>query len=681
MAAVSSKLIQALIERLAPSPRQARPTSPNPSRTFEAGGKTITPPQTPDAPVPSPGVFPEDITKSLEELTPEELLDVLQDLPSPTISRPTGAPIPRVTSPVSDIIPTEVPIRPGPGTPQAISNKDLLSQLISRQEGAPVVPRTPVRESPDFVPGLDDPGAVSVGGIDRSPEAAFRTLKASPENAPAGQGGPGPTPIGEGALEPLEDINLPSERALEVQENIIERIMRGNPKLTRSEAEAVSVAERIERESVPGVAKVSEAALPNEIKRLQRKLDDSYDIDLDPAPWQERQQQYIDSLSKRLEGVMSKRASQKKFGVTPANSPGNATDVSKPVNAFGEISDASSLNKDPHVSRAPTHWKTDPITAAQQEDVLFRSGRNEPPTIIEEGPREAFPEARRSTKAAETVDEDGGAGAFNEAVEALSVERDPSQAIHTPEIDFLGENTEQLMMRVRYMVDKASPKKGDKARLKKELNTPEEIADPNMPFHLEGETHFDALTRNAVNQVSEATEGDRLSQLVYGPTITTGKGASKVTKQKPATMEHFSFQDITEALGPEAEDIIRAIPKGTTVGGQTRGAQGKQLLEARKRAEALKAAITKQVNLRPRQTKARSGLRPDVSRPDASVQEEALSMLSRHAPGQQGSLPLGASGDIAPSGGQAIRDRVSSRPRGAESILLEVLKEILKGNI
>ena len=546
----------------------------------------------------------------------------------------------------------------------------LIQKFLSGKEGAPVVPRTPVRESPDFVPGLDDPGAISVGSIDRSPEAAFRTLKASPENAPAGQGGPGPTPIGEGALEPLEDINLPSERALEVQENIIERIMRGNPKFTRSEAEAVSVAERIERESVPGVAKVSNAALPNEIKRLQRKLANSYEEGVDPAPWQERQQEYINSLFKRLEDVMSKTASQKKFGVTPANSPGNATDVSKSVNAFGEINDASSLNKarasfpgrglNPEEKArlvGPQDLSKERIREYQVE-ALRR--RNEPPTIIEEGPRETFPEARRSTKAAETVDEDGGAGAFNEAVEALSVERDPSKAINAPEIDFLGENTEQLMMRVRYMVDKATPKKGDKARLKKELNTPEEIADPNKPFHLEGETHFDALTRNAVNQVSEATEGDRLSTLVFGPTITTGKGASKVTKQKPATMEHFSFQDIRESLGPEAEDIIRAIPEGTTVGGQTRGAQGRQLLEARERAQALNAALTKQVNLRPRQTKGFSTLVPDVNRPDASVQEEALSMLSRHAPGQQGSLPLGASGTIAGSTGRTTPNIVTT---------------------
>ena len=297
---------------------------------------------------------------------------------------------------------------------------------------------------------------------------------------------------------------------------------------------------------------------------------------------------------------------------------------------------------------------------------MLDEGRNIPLRGFPEE-RASFPEARRSTKAAEKVDGgDEATDAFNEAVEALSAERDPSKAINTPEIDFLGENTEQLMMRVRYMVDKATPKKGDKARLKNELNTPEEIADPNMPFHLEGETHFDALTRNAVNQVSESTEGDRLATFVFGPTITTGEGAKKVTKQKPATMEHFSYQDITESLGPEAENIIRAIPKGTTVGGQTRGAQGRQLLTARKNAAALKKDLRDQVASSGRQAEGFTQLRPDKFRPSSEKVEQALRRLSStNLPEEarlqsQLSFPLGESEGIAGSTSRQVPDVVGT---------------------
>lgn len=132
----SSKLIQALIERLAPSARQARPVSPNPSKAFEFRGETITPPQTPDVPVPSPGVFPEDITKSLGELTPEELLGIIQDLPNPTITRHAPGAVDTSTPlPTSDVI-SGVATKPArginePSTGSGPSPKDTLTPTES----------------------------------------------------------------------------------------------------------------------------------------------------------------------------------------------------------------------------------------------------------------------------------------------------------------------------------------------------------------------------------------------------------------------------------------------------------------------------------------------------------------------------------------------------------------------
>jgi hypothetical protein len=515
MPAISSKLVQALVESLAPSSKGAG-----------------------DISVPSSGAFPEDLSKSLGELTPEELLGTIQDLPNPVISRPTGAPIHEPQLPTSNVIPG-VATKPVRGT-----------------------------NEPSSGPG---PGS----------ELGFPDESLAETNLP------------QFLLDQAEEIKARNPNYLE-PDDIIRQL----------EAEHSAKQGRI----------MGDTEVRLKVQELQL-LEQMGELDSSSTA-------FLRNLEKKLEGIKRGGGGSDVF------------DIETP-NIFGET-DVPVTREGIEFAKEPTKYPRGLTEVPSKKVVKVKQ--------LEEGPPPG-PSLVRSEG------EVPGAG---------SIETDPGLGVHAPEIDFLGENTEQLMMRVRYMVDKATPKKGDKARLKKELNTPEEIADPNKPFHLEGETHFDALTRNAVNQVSEATEGDRLSTVVFGPTITTGKGASKVTKQKPATMEHFSFQDIRESLGPEAEDIIRAIPEGTTVGGQTRGAQGRQLLEARERAGALKAALTKQVNLRPRQTKGFSSLRPDAGRPDASVQEAALSMLSQHAPGQQGSLPLGASGTIAGSTGRTTPNIVTT---------------------